>query len=411
MVALVSLLDTALTIALWGTLCIYLFSVLWWLGETTLLSWGWRPGEDYAWDLNAVQARILTIDSAGVVQQTVDALPAELTDVHVIAEAPIDIDGATVHVVPDEFDCKATNKGRAVEWAHRNVSCDKEYVLYLDEDTIVTDLTGIPDADFVQFTEKPIYTGSRLTYLCEIFRTGYQLEQLAFHRLSYPLYAWGGGFAVRHELEEQLGWDVATITEDTNFIWRAARDYDIDYQLVNSRFRNQAPPSVRALLKQRRRWMSGTVADDDLLPVWYRPLYFTRVIAWAFSPFVLVITVSVYLLPISFPSLPLYELLSLGALSILFLYMLGGAIAYRKHPLLWPVLFLLTPVAIAIHATGALWGIVRPIEEFEVTEKVAPTVVERKNKGLDEGELSEHEGTERLVRDTESEYDPHPFED
>ncbi|MFB6070362.1 MAG: glycosyltransferase family 2 protein [Halanaeroarchaeum sp.] len=115
------------------------------------------------------------------------------------------------------------------------------------------------DADFIQFTEKPIYTGSRLTYLCDVFRTGHQFEQLGFHRLSYPLYAWGGGFAIRHEIEHELGWDVTTITEDTNLIWRAAKEYDLTYRLVNERFRNQAPPSLQSMFKQRRRLMSGTV--------------------------------------------------------------------------------------------------------------------------------------------------------
>lgn len=226
--------------------------------------------------------------------------------------------------MPEEFDYKATNKGRAVEWARRNIDSNEGFLLYLDEDTIVTELTGLPDADFIQFTEKPIYTSSRLAYLCEVFRTGYQFEQLGFHRLSYPLYAWGGGFAIRRTIEAEIGWNVATITEDTNLIWRAAKEYDLTYQLVNSRFRNQAPPSVKAMLRQRRRWMSGTVGDDHLLPPLYRPLYFTRVVAWAFSPFVPFLAVASYLLPGTAPGMELYSFLSTGLLGILFVYMLFG---------------------------------------------------------------------------------------
>lgn len=128
------------------------------------------------WGLDDIQVRVLTIDAEPVVQQTVTALPDALADVRVIAETPMDIDGIQVHVVPGTCECTATNKGRAVEWASRNVDAAEEYLLYLDEDTIVTELTGLPDADFVQFTEKPIYTGSRRTYLCEVFRTGYQFE-------------------------------------------------------------------------------------------------------------------------------------------------------------------------------------------------------------------------------------------
>ncbi|MFB6308693.1 MAG: glycosyltransferase family 2 protein [Haloarculaceae archaeon] len=386
-------------------------STLWWLVETGLFSYRWWPDEQEVWGLDDIQVRILTIDAESIVQRTVDAVPDGIDDVRVIAEREINVEGATVHVVPEEFDCRATNKGRAVEWACRHVECDREYVLYLDEDTIVTDLTGLPDADFIQFTEKPIYTGSRLTYLCEVFRTGYQFEQFGFHRLTYPLYAWGGGFAIRHEIERDLGWNVATITEDTNLIWRAADEYDLDYQLLDRRFRNQAPPSLKAMFKQRRRWMSGTVGDDHLLPPIYRPLYFTRVVAWAFSPFVPLLTAASYLLPGTVPRVGLYGLLSTGLLVILFVYMLFGVVAYQKHPVLWPVFLVLTPVAVVLHAVGALWGVLRPIEEFEVTEKVEPETIETVNAGLEEGELAEHDGTERLVRETSDAFDTHLFDD
>lgn len=405
-----SALQVAVAVLLWAALGVYGVSALWWVVETALLSRGWRA-EKQPWDLEEIQVRILTVDAAAVVQRTVDAVPEGVASVHVIAEREIDVDGATVHAVPESFDPRATNKGRAVEWASRSVACDAEYVLYLDEDTIVTELTGLPDADFVQFTEKPIYTGSRLAYLCEVFRTGYQFEQFGFHRLRYPLYAWGGGFAIRHELERRVGWDVPTITEDTNLIWRAATAERLDYRLVDARFRNQAPPSLGAMLRQRRRWISGTIGDDHLLPPAYRPLYLTRVVAWAFSPFVPLLVVGAYLLPGTAPGLELYGLVSTALLAVLFVYMLLGVVAYRKHPLLWPVFLVLTPLAVVLHALGAVWGVVSPVEEFEVTEKVTGEVIESVNAGLEEGELAEHDGTGRLVRDSSDAFDTHVFDD
>jgi hypothetical protein len=395
---------------LWAALLVYGLSSLWWVVEVTVLSGGWEQNSEKVWGLDDIQVRVLTIDAEPVVQQTVNALPDDIADVRVIAEADINIDGAQVHVVPDEFDCNATNKGRAVEWARRNVDADKEYLLYLDENTLVTGLTGLPDADFIQFTEKPIYTGSRLTYLCEVFRTGYQFEQLGFHRLSYPLYAWGGGFAIRREIEQDVGWDLATITEDTNLIWRAAKNRDLTYQLVDARFRNQAPPSLKSMIKQRRRWMSGTVGDDYLLPPLYRPLYFTRVIAWAFSPFVPLLAIASYLLPGTAPGIGLYSLLSTALLGILFVYMLFGVVAYRKHPILWPVFLILTPLAVVLHSVGALWGVVSPVENFEVTEKVTADVIEQANH-LDQETLAEHEGTDRLLRESDDEFEKGIFTD
>ena len=232
----------AVVAALWIALALYGASAAWWLVEATVLARGGGVDpEEVEWGYDDVQVRILTIDAEPVVQATVNAVPDGIDDVRVIAEADIEVDGADVHVVPDTFECDATNKGRAVEWARRHVPCDREYVLYLDEDTIMAGFEGLPDADVVQFTEKPLYTGSRIAYLSEVFRVGYQYEQFAFHRLRYPLYAWGGGVAVRSSLEREITWDVATITEDTNFIWRAADEVGVSFAVLDVRFRNQAP--------------------------------------------------------------------------------------------------------------------------------------------------------------------------
>lgn len=396
----------SIVVLLWAVVILYGLSAIWWLVETALLARGGKTDpDDVEWGFDEIQVRILTIDDDAVVQATVNAVPDPITDVHVIAEAPMSIDGATVHVVPDSFECDATNKGRAVEWGRRNVPCRREYVLYLDEDTIVTGFSGLPDADVVQFTEKPIYTGSVVTYLCEVFRVGYQFEQFGFHRLSYPLYAWGGGVAVRTSLEDEITWDVPTITEDTNFIWRAADAGGVSFAVVDARFRNQAPPSIRAMIKQRRRWVSGTLADGSLLPVRYRPLYYTRIIAWAFSPLVPVLVVATVWFPETVPAMVWYETVSLALFGILFVYMLLGVVGYRKHPILWLVFLAVTPVAFVTHSIGAIWGLLNPVTTFEVTEKVAPETIEREHAGLDRGDLTDHDGTERLVRASDDEFD------
>ena len=402
----------AVVAALWIALALYGASAAWWLVEATVLARGGGVDpEEVEWGYDDVQVRILTVDAEAVVQATVSAVPDGLDDVRVIAEADIEVDGADVHVVPDTFECDATNKGRAVEWARRHVPCDREYVLYLDEDTIMAGFEGLPDADVVQFTEKPLYTGSRIAYLSEVFRVGYQYEQFAFHRLRYPLYAWGGGVAVRSSLEREITWDVATITEDTNFIWRAADEVGVSFAVLDVRFRNQAPPSLRAMTKQRRRWISGTRADGHLLPLAYRPLYYTRIIAWAFSPLVPLLVLASLVFPGTAPGMEWYRTASLALFCILFVYTLVGAAAYDKHPLTWPLYLLLTPVAFLAHSAGALWGVVSPVTTFEVTEKVTPDVIESVHESMEDGALSEHDGAERLMREADEEFTFDVFDD
>ncbi|WP_277543836.1 hypothetical protein [Haloarcula laminariae] len=174
-----------LGVLLLGVAGLYVTSIFHWLYEVIQ---GWRSAPDpVTYGPEAVQVRILTIDAEGTVQNTVNELPDTLTDRHVIAETPIEIDGATVHVVPDDFECMAMDKGRALEWARRTLPCEKEYVLFLDEDTLVPEFPGLPDADIIQFREYPMKTDSWWTFWAEIMRMGWQLEQMGFKRHDIPM--------------------------------------------------------------------------------------------------------------------------------------------------------------------------------------------------------------------------------
>jgi hypothetical protein len=146
------------------------------------------------------------------------SLSEQLNDVKVIAETEINTDEADVHVLPDDFECEAQPKGRAIEWAQQHVPCEKEYVLYPNEDTIIINLEELPAADVIQISEHPLRTGSRLGYFCELFHIGYQREQRGFYRLAYPLYAWGGAVTVRRELKNKITRDIPAIIKNTTFI-------------------------------------------------------------------------------------------------------------------------------------------------------------------------------------------------
>ena len=356
---------------LWGTLVLYSLATLVWIFEVSILSPGWKSDDTDKIGLDNIQIRVLTISAEATVQATVDAIPDEISRAVVIAEEQIDIDGAGVHVVPKDFECDAQQKGRALEFGRQTIRCDEEYILYLDEDSLLGDLTGLPDEDIIQLSEHPLRTGSRITYLCEIFRIGFQFEQRAFHQLSRPSYAWGGGVAIRKEIEDKITWDFPSVTEDTTFIWLAATQVDLDYRLIRTRVRNQAPPTIMALLKQRRRWLSGTLQDIDILPYRYRVFVLTRIVIWGLSPIVPVIVTIAYAFPGLVPSTEVYILLSFALLGILPVYMMSGLLEYRKPPEAWILYLLGTPIAVVIQSLGALWGLVNPVDEFSVTKKTA----------------------------------------
>ncbi len=353
-----------------GTTILFTATALAWVVLTYLIGAGYEPPEPvYGGD--DIQVRILTVDAESVVQATVDPLPAELDDVHVVAEEAIDVDGATVHVVPAEFECAAIRKGRAIEWVRQTLGTDREFVLYLDEDSHVESFEGLPDADVVQLRERPRRTGSVLSYLADIYRMGVQVEQRAFARLSVPLFAWGGGIAVRSAVEDAVTWDRETITEDTAFVWAAAQQVDgFSFELATTTCANEAPPSLSEITQQRRRWAAGNVRAASELPLGYQLLTRVRNYAWALSPVVTVVVVPLAILGIGIAATGLYALLSMALGLLTVFWYLRGVLYYGGSKLAWAAAVPLAPLVTVVHSMGTVAGIIDPPEEFRVTEKV-----------------------------------------
>lgn len=317
-----------------------------------------------------VQARIVTV---GTVDQTVRRTANEATnyfdDVHIVSEQQFPAPpGVNVHVVPDDYESTAHGKARALDWAAQAIPCDRKYVLYLDEDTIVTGFDGVPDRDIVQFLERTTKTGSRLSWYTEVFRMGFQQEMYGFRWLPYPLYLWGGGVAIRKSVEDDIGWDCDSITEDTLFLWRAMDD-GYDYTVTSQRWTNQSPPNLSELVDQRKRWLSGSMSDISVLPVRWRFLVLARNGTWALST----ATIGVIALGVLFVSIPLVFLvaLTIGVVS----WPIVGAVVYRGHVRWYRLLFVavlgivLYPIVHTLNGIGVISGLLRPADEFTVTEK------------------------------------------
>jgi hypothetical protein len=363
--------DAAVSILLWTVLGLYLAGDLYWLYE--MIGYGWRyspPARRYG--PSDVQVRILTIDNEAVVRETVRRLPAAFDERYVIAEEPIDVPGAEVRVVPDEFDCEATDKGRALEWARRSLPCDREFLLFLDEDSHLMQFGGLPDADIVQFNEHPRRTSSWLTYFCEINRIGFQIEQRAFPSLPIPLYAWGGGLAIRTALEEEVTWDYRTVIEDTAFVWRAftEREGGVSLGFLPDRISNQAPPSLWAMFHQRRRWIAGSREDNDLLSLDRVLMYGIRDLSWSVTGVTPVLVVLGLVSTVGIFAGDLYRAASVGLLGFMYVWICIGLLRYRPGPLVALAVLVLAPVTTVLHSVGALWGLVSQPDTFEVTAKV-----------------------------------------
>ncbi|WP_227133302.1 glycosyltransferase family 2 protein [Halorubellus salinus] len=364
--------ESLFELTLWTTAALFAGTAVVWFALAYVVGAGYEPPPaEYGGD--DVQVRVLTIDAEDVVQATVDSLPDDLDDVHVVAEDAIDVAGADVHVVPEDFECDAVRKGRAIEWARRTLDTDREYVLYLDEDSLLTDWQGLPDADVVQLRERPRHTGSALSYLADVYRMGVQIEQRAFARLSVPLFAWGGGIAVRSSVEDAVTWDRETLVEDTAFVWAAARQLDVDFALSESVCRNEAPPNLTEILQQRRRWAAGNLDATSLLPTRYRVLTRVRNYAWALSPVVTLVVVPLSLLGATVVYATLFLAVSVLLAAFTVFWYLRGVLYYDDADQVPLALALpLAPVVTVVHSMGTVAGILAPPADFRVTEKAGP---------------------------------------
>lgn len=379
--------EIVISTILWSGIWLYVLGTVLWLGLKAIAVVRYtEPSTAFGHD--DIQIRIMTINAEEVVQETVNALPDTITDRHVIAEAPIVIDGAEVHVVPDEFSCEATRKGRALEWARRTLTCDREHILYLDEDTIVTEFDGLPDADIVQFGERPYRTGGLVPYLSEMFRIGFQLEQRTFGLLPVPLYAWGGGIAVRTSLEQQVTWNYDTLIEDTVFTWRAVTEYDASFVSLRTWFYNQAPATIGAMISQRRRWIGGSEQELWRLPWYYRPLFKFRNVVWGMTPIVSVIP----LVTLFFPGVVLFEHRYLQVSFVLLvtplLWSILGYDYFEEIPLIGFLSIPLTPLITIVHSAGAFVGLLSHPRQFATTTKVGEAIDSDEPSIINDGGLS-----------------------
>lgn len=331
-----------------------------------------RESPPLAWEPADVQARVLTVgDAPGVVQRTVDSLPETLGSVYVVSEQPLNIDGADVRVVDEEFSCDAVHKGRALEWARRNIPTEEEYVLFLDEDTIVEEFAGVPDADIVQFAEKPQPDGSLAAWLTEVFRVGNGVERAGFGKhvpllgRLVPIYAWGGGIAIRKSTEDAVGWERETIVEDSAFM-RDAIAAGHSYAVRMTRFENRAPPNLRKMVSQRRRWGSGRLRDARQRPFGYRLLLYFHTLGRPLLSFSLLLVVAGLLVS------PVRELVGGLALLILGFLLLWTLLGWRVYaetgrPWLLPALLAALPITTAANGAGDLYALLSPASEFETT--------------------------------------------
>jgi cellulose synthase/poly-beta-1,6-N-acetylglucosamine synthase-like glycosyltransferase len=186
------------------------------------------------------------------------------------------------------------------------------------------------------------------------------------------------------------------VIEDTIFLWRAftGSERDVSLAFLPDRVSNQAPPTIRAMFRQRRRWIAGSREDNDLLSLDRILMYGIRDLSWSVTG-VIPLLVLVGMLPgVDVFFADLYRLTSVVLLAFMYVWICIGIRRYRPSLPVAVAVLLLAPITTVLHSVGALWGLVSQPDTFEVTNKVDESEAaepERPASGAD-GRTVEHGG-------------------
>jgi hypothetical protein len=327
------------------------------------------------------------------------------TDLDIKDHFPLDLqhnNSIKFIVVPNSYTTEklALYKARALQFSAKQRDLpfeDKDiYNLHLDEESQLTleAISGIH-----KFLKNPLnrlsvgqgeikynahnYGKNMFITAIDSIRTGDDLGRFRFQlkMLHKPLFGLHGSFLFIPELiEKQIGFDLGgrgSITEDAYFALIASSK-GVRFNWIDGYIREQSPFSIKDILKQRKRWISGLemLADDPILPLITRLPLRINLILWEITWIsVLVTLINVSVGGSYYPDWLSYlaGLLTGGYIS---LYTLG---AYRnlmdldfgflKKLFFVIVIFLLVPFAAIIEATAVIYALVNPMKSFEVVKK------------------------------------------
>ncbi len=221
----------------------------------------------------------------------IDVVTEETADPDIVRELRSYPD-VRVMVVPAGYSPPkgARFKARANQYAlearrHSHENGPGTYVYHLDDDTHPGEDTM---ASLAEFAEQPggryllaqgiltfprELTPSALSWYCDSIRPADDMGRIAFFTgyLGTPLGGLHGEHVIiRADIEDEIGWDYPdTVIEDAYFAMEFSRRYPGRSTTLNSFSYGASPPSVRELVKQRRRWSEGLLR-----------LVFKRAIPW-----------------------------------------------------------------------------------------------------------------------------------
>lgn len=334
---------------------------------------------------------ITTIAKEGVRPALMDGIEHQLNN---FPEYPLDVvidEGADLEdelvsddrfetvVVPDEFDCRAEAKGRAIQYFIETVIEDAQdywYCFIDDDNKVLSDdiLYEIP------YYEKRGYRAanpvlvpragrSKATYIMDHVRT---VDDLTLFRLwtgyfSKPAMGFHGELlTARGDVLTDVTFNRPSIVEDYAFAAELL-DRGIPVWQTDSRVSILSPHNIHSLLKQRRRWFIGLWQDLPRSPRLAQAILGPRMMLWTFILLGGIGGAPLWFIYGQLFDPPLVMLILTGI--TMWVYTVAYLIGAVRTGWSFPIHLLVLPCYVLIEALTSIYAIVTQNNQFVVIDK------------------------------------------
>lgn len=320
--------------------------------------------------------------------------------IEAVTDIPVNSGADVEMVVPEAYKTKnnAKYKARALHYASQIRKCSRHaWVVHMDEESMLSDEVVHGLANFLAEAKNSRMIGQGeikynahgygdniLITAIDSVRTGDDIGRfrVQYKLVNKPVFGMHGSFFVVNSfLEKKMGFDLGgrgSITEDAYFAFICSAE-GIKFKWIDGFIREQSPFTIMAILKRRRRWITGLrlLMWDKTIPLYQRIILITNMTLWRIAWIGPVVTAWNFGIGGSLINPNAAFAAALVSAMVTSVYMMG---AYRnvsgldmsliKKFRIWILSGLLAPLSCIIEGCAVMYSIIQPNKEsFDVVAK------------------------------------------